>query len=182
MRRKLSVAVFVAVVAALCGSRPVWAADAPIEAFFGTYVGTMISASDAGLTKRDLGVSIERGDAGFSVNWTTITRKPDGRFKRKAYFINFRPTRRPGIYASAMKTDKFGGRVPLDPLAGEPYVWARIGGQTLTVFALLITDDGGYEMQVYDRTLRDKGLDLKFSRFANGKALREITGFLAKTP
>ena len=180
MRRRVSVAVFVAVVIALCGSRPLAAADAPIEAFFGNYVGTMISTSDAGLTERDLGVSIEKGDGGFSVNWTTITRKPDGRFKRKAYFINFRSTRRAGIYSSAMKTDKFGARVPLDPLAGEPYVWARVRGQTLTVFALLITDDGGYEMQVYDRTLVDDGLHLKFSRFHNGQPLREITAVLVR--
>ena len=79
-----------------------------------------------------------------------------------------------------MKTNVFGGRVALDPLKGDPYVWARITGDTLTVFALLITEDGDYEMQVYDRTLTPKGLDLVFLRTRHGKEPALIKAILTR--
>jgi hypothetical protein len=154
------------------------AGDHPLQPFFGEYMGQSISTADSGLSKRDLSVSIAPTRKGFSVKWTTITYRSDGSTKRKTYKINFLATGRSNIYASAMKQNKFGGQVPLDPLKGEPYVWSRITGKTLTVNALLINDDGRYEMQTYDRTLTDKGLDLKFSRIRDGKVLKTITGTL----
>lgn len=157
------------------------AADAaPIEAFFGDYVGRTISSDEGGLSKRDLSVSIHPENGGFTVDWTTIIHKPGGKAKRKAYSIDFRPSGRQNIYAAAMKSNMFGGRVPLDPMKGEPYVWARIAGDTLTVSALLITDDGGYEIQVYDRTLTDTGLALRFSRVRDGRRLKLVTGTLSR--
>ncbi len=45
---------------------------------------------------------------------------------------------------------------------------------------MMVTDDGGYEMQVYDRTLTKGGMDLKFSRVHDGKTLKQITGSLLK--
>src|SRR5581483_11801608 len=71
-------------------------------------------------------------------------------------------------------------RVPLDPLRGDPYVWARIQGATLTVSALLITDDGGYEVHVYDRTLIAGGLLLEHSRVRDGAVLQTVTGTLKR--
>ena len=162
-------------------SAPAQASDAAIDAFFGRYSGSAISTSDEGLSKRDLSVHIDDAGAGaFSLDWITFTRKADGRRKRKSYSITFKPTKRENIYASAMQRDKFGNAVPLDPLKGEPYVWARIQGKTLTVHALHIIEDGGYELQIYERTLREKGLDLRFSRIRNGEQLRVITGSLVR--
>ena len=158
------------------------AADRPIDAFFGRYEGQTISETAEGLLgKRDLGVMIEPTDTGFRLSWTTIVRRPDGTTKRKDYTIDFQPSDRGGIYASAMRKDLFGNRLPLDPLKGDPYIWARINGETLSVYALLVNDAGGFEMQVYDRTLTPEGLDLRFSRFADGWLQKMITGTLSRT-
>ncbi len=157
------------------------AEDATIDAFFGRYSGSAISTLEEGLSKRDLSVRIgDAGSGGFALDWMTFTRKLDGRRKRKSYSITFKPTKRENIYASAMKSDKFGNAVPLDPLKGEPYVWARIQEKTLTVHALHIIEDGGYELQIYERTLTGKGLDLRFSRIRNGEQLKLITGSLER--
>jgi hypothetical protein len=152
-----------------------------IEAFYGRYTGQAISTMEEGISKRDLSVRIiDAGKGSFTLDWITFTRKEDGRRKRKSYSITFRPTKRGNVYGSAMRSDKFGNAMPLDPLKGEPYVWARIQDKTLTVHALHITEDGGYEMQVYDRTLTDDGLQLRFSRVNNGEQLKLITGTLVR--
>ncbi len=77
--------------------------------------------------------------------------------KRKAYTIAFQPTQRPGVYSSAMRANVFGERVPMDPFKGDPFVWARLSGKTLSVYALIILADGGYDLQIYDRTLTPDG-------------------------
>jgi hypothetical protein len=79
-----------------------------------------------------------------------------------------------------MHRDTFGHAEPLDPLKGEPYVWAGISGPTLTVHALLITNDGGYEIQVYRRTLTADGMALTFSRNRNGRELKTVYGVLGR--
>lgn len=152
------------------------AADAPIEAFFGTYEGTATSNERGDSAPRDIKVAIQPHGDGFNVTWSTT--KFEG--KRKSYSIDFEPTKRPGIFRSAMRRNKFGDSVPLDPLKGDAYVWARITGQTLTVYGLLITKEGSYEMQVYHRTLSDEGLDLEFFRYLEGEPVRLISGQLVR--
>jgi len=151
-----------------------------IEPFFGDYIGEATFTDEGIEYKRDLGVSISKTKKGFRVVWKTTTHKPNGGGKTKTYDIDFIPTKRDNVYSSAMKTNVFGGRTALDPLEGDPYVWARITDDTLTVFALIVTEEGGYEMQVYDRTLAPDGLDLKFSRNRNGKNLRLIEARLKR--
>jgi hypothetical protein len=51
----------------------------------------------------------------------------------------------------------------------------------LTVYALVIPDDGGYEVQTSERTLTADGIDLRFTRDLNGKETRIITGTLKRT-
>lgn len=157
------------------------AGDLPIEAFFGDYVGHSISAVGGEMKKRDLSVSIKPNDTAFTVDWTVITQKPSGKIKRKQYSIDFQSTKRRHIFSSSMQTNMFGNRQALDPLKGDPYVWASIVQATLTVHALLINDDGGYEMQVYERTRTDNGLYLRFSRVRDGETLRLIEGSLIKS-
>ncbi len=159
---------------------PASAEDAPIEAFYGTYEGKGFSADNEDMAPRDIGVSIKPDGRGFNVTWTTAETNDEGRVKRKTYSINFEPTERTGIFGSAMQRNKFGDSVPLDPLKGHPYVWARITGRTLTVYGLIITREGSYEMQVYHRTLSDRGLELDFHRYVEGEPMRAITGTLLK--
>ena len=80
-----------------------------------------------------------------------------------------------------MALDAFGNAVPLDPMKGDPYVWARIQGQSLTLYALTVTEHGGYDLQVFDRKLVPGGMELKYSRVVDGQAQRAITGRLKKT-
>jgi len=160
---------------------PALAADSKISDFFGEYVGSSMSAGLDGLSERDLGVKIDpvKG-GGFRLNWTTILRAEGGRERRKSYTIDFIASSRPGIYGSAMRVDTFGASQPLDAMKGEPFVWAKVSGKTLTVYALLIMDTGGYEMQIYERSLTRAGLDLKFSRLRDGKAFKVVTAALLK--
>ncbi len=175
-----AVAGFVGVVlsAAMFLSTSANAAD--FERFIGAYSGSAQVEGQTGgeSSQRDMSVRIAAIDEGFAVHWTSISHKSDGRLKEKAYSVNFLPTPRDGIYSSAMGVNVFGNRVPLDPMKGDPYVWGRIGGDTLTVFSLLIDDRGGYEMQEYNRTLTAGGLDLEYKRVRNGEKLKSIRVFL----
>lgn len=157
-------------------------AQADITPFVGSYAGSAeMQLEDGGIQRRDLSVEIEaqKKDA-FQVSWTTVTYKSDGRTKEKSYEIVFVPTDRDGVFAAAQKKNVFGHEVQNDPMKGEPYVWARIVGETLTVFSLFVDDAGGYEIQQFDRTLSEGGLNLVFNRLRNGEKLRAISTFLAK--
>jgi len=159
---------------------PALAADATLEEFYGAYVGNTSQAPNEPLMPRDLATKISpHGKNGFRLEWTTVIYRADGP-KRKSYAVNFSPSGRPGIFSSAMRSDLFGQSEPLDPLKGDPYLWAQLNGQTLTVHAMLITDDGGYEMQTYERTLAEGGMVLRFLRNHNGVEMRTIIGKLKR--
>jgi hypothetical protein len=160
--------------------------DRALEDFYGEFVGrsvagsTAVAGDEAELTPRHLNVSIHPNDDGFSIAWLTIATRASGKTKAKSYLVDFRATARPGLYASAMRRDTTGALVPLDPMSGDPYVWASIAGATLTVHALLVTDEGGYEVQIYRRTLTDDGMDLTFQRFRDGVLMKELAGTLIR--
>ena len=170
--------------ATLLGAATVRAAELPapavgIEQFFGTYEGRGTGSDGNHATDRDLSVTIgPAADEGFVVRWsTTVRAKGEDPEKRKAYTITFQPTARPGVYSSAMRANVFGEKVPMDPFKGDPFVWARLSGKTLSVYALIILDDGGYDLQIYDRTLSASGLDLVFSRWIDRQ---QVTGLTAR--
>jgi len=123
-------------------------------------------------------VKISPHPDGFTVEWTSVTKMTNGKLKRKAYAINFLPTRRKNIFRSGERKDMFGNAVPLDPLKGDPFVWARLYEDTLTVFALHVLEDGGYEMQTYARTRIPEGLALVYSRVRDGEVLRTVESTL----
>jgi len=154
------------------------AAASDIEAFFGEFEGEAMTDYDGQLRKRDLRVKISPHPDGFTVEWTSVTKMTNGKLKRKAYAINFLPTRRKNIFRSGERRDMFGNAVPLDPLKGDPFVWARLYEDTLTVFALHVLEDGGYEMQTYARTRIPEGLALVYSRVRDGEVLRTVESTL----
>jgi hypothetical protein len=138
--------------------------------FVGEYVGQVVIGTASGLSKRDLLVVVRRESDGFSLEWTTETQRPDGRIKSDRYFVAFRPSPgKPGFYVPTDKIDRLGARVPLNPLDGDPQLIAKIDGQTMTVYAQLIADDGAHEVQTYERTLVPGGMKLKFNRVRNGE-------------
>lgn len=149
--------------------------------FYGDYAGSAeLVAADGTASKRDMSVSISGTKKGFRVQWTSISYKADGRSKEKSYSIDFVPSDREGVFAAAMKRNVFGHEVQLDPMKGEPYVWGQIVGDTLTVYSLFVDADGGYEIQQFDRTLADGGLNLDFKNIRNGSEQRSVSTFLKK--
>nr|WP_170615099.1 hypothetical protein [uncultured Ruegeria sp.] len=163
----------------LVSSHPAQASS--IAPFLGDYTGSAnLVDEDGSETPRDMSVSIHETDNGFNVSWTTTTYKADGRIKEQKFSIDFQPSDRPDVFSAAMKRNVFGHEVPLDPMKGEPFVWGRIDGETLTVFSLFISETGGYELQQFDRTLAEGGLNLSFSRFRDGVKSRSVETFLKK--
>lgn len=154
---------------------------APLSEFAGDYTGRAeVQNADGSLSPRDMSVQIRETKGGFVVAWTTTTYRAPDRTKEKSYRIEFVPTDRDGVFAAAQEKNVFGHRVQLDPMAGEPYVWARIKDQTMTVYSMFVDDAGGYEMQQFDRTLVEGGLQLNFTRLRNGAAARSVSTFLER--
>ncbi|PCJ06670.1 MAG: hypothetical protein COB16_12990 [Rhodobacteraceae bacterium] len=154
---------------------------ADISRFVGDYAGRAeIPTADGGTDPRDMSVNIRETSDGYSVAWTSTTEKDDGRRKTKSYEIEFQPTDRDGVFSAAMKRNVFGHTAQLDPMKGEPYVWSRITGDTLTVFSMFVAPNGDYEMQQYDRTLVEGGLQLDFSSNRNGQPTRMISTLLSR--
>ena len=178
LARSLLSKLWLLVVLLVVWASPVFATD--YDRFIGVYDGEALLQADGEMAMRDLRVSIDKTEAGFNLTWTLVTHKSGGKVKRQEYSINFEPSRRDGIYSSAMQRNVFGRQTPMDPLKGDPYVWARILANEITVYALIILDDGGYEMQEWVRTLTDDGMHLEFSRVRNGEVLRTVEGQLQR--
>ena len=172
---------FFTVLCLFCGASlsPGIAQDLPLGAFFGSFKGGGVAENrDSiyfGVTVRDLDVTIQPKGQGFKVDWATIIRSggdPNNpNVKRKAQSATFFATDRPGVYRA---TDL------ADPLQGGKYAWARIEKQTLYVYALLIGDDGRYDMQKYERTIKPSGMDFIFHRIRDGEPVRTVKGKLIK--
>ena len=152
-----------------------------IDPFIGHWQGLGITQDQGaarfiGLINRDLDVHIEREGAGFKVNWTTVHVKQamsDQHYvSRKSAWVSFVPSGRDGVFQ--MKGSA-------DPIDGQPYSWARISGRSLTLYWLIITGDGSYELQSYERTLlSDDEMVLKFLRVRDGKRVRTVIGRLGR--
>ncbi|MSO70296.1 MAG: hypothetical protein EXQ98_08510 [Alphaproteobacteria bacterium] len=156
------------------------AADLPIKAFFCTWSGSGLARNEEsdyfGLTIRDLDVTLQAAGQGFTLSWTTVMREggdpKNPNVKRKSESLNFQPTERPGIFAPK--------EASRDPIAGGRTMWARVKGQTLTVSTIAVLDDGGFELQRYDRTLTDLGMELDFISMHDHGVARHVTGRLTK--
>jgi hypothetical protein len=157
------------------------ALPAGFEKFYGEWVGTAVSDTGGEVAPRDIRTTITPQDKGFSISWVLVIHKAAGKDRRSELSVRFQPTKRPNIYSSAMRVDMFGNAVPLDPLRGDPYMWARIEGPMLAIYALIITDIGGYEMHTYERTLTPVGtMNLSYLRVIDGEVLRAVTGTLRR--
>ena len=170
-----------AVLAILLAAAPAAAQDRlPLEAFVGTWSGTGIAEDDDSLffavTARDLDVVIRPEQDGFRIDWTALIRSggdpanPDVR--RRSASLVLQPAGQPGLYRAPESSD---------PLLGGVMSWARIHGNTLSVYQLVLNDEGGYELTNYDRTLNDLGMESVFQRIRDGQIVRVVRGRLVKT-
>jgi len=153
---------------------------ATIDQFEGSYEGSAEFEYEGEVQRRDMSTEIAITKDGFTVSWTSVSYKTDGRTKAKTYTIEFVPSGRDDIYKSAMTKNLFGKDTPLNPLAGEPFVWARLEDETLTVFSLYIDEFGEYEVQEFHRTLIEGGLDLLFRRVDSMAIVKEIQTVLRR--
>lgn len=154
---------------------------ADVSRFFGEYVGSAeVIEADGTAVPRDMSVKIQEHRKGFQVNWSSTTFRGDGRVSEKSYSINFVASERDGVYSAAMQRNVFGHEVQMDPMKGEPFVWARIHEDTLSVYSLSVAANGEYEIQQFDRTLAEGGLELEFLRVRNGAIQRTVTSFLER--
>ena len=152
---------------------------ADFDAFVGRYAGsaTVVANNEGTASGREITVDIRKHKKGFRINWSTAKAKSG---KSKEYTIDFVPTKRDHIYAAAQKVNVFGGKKPLDPLQGDPYMWARFTGKSMKVLGLLINEQGEFELFSYTRTLRDDGqtMSLRFLRLDETGEQRVIEGEL----
>jgi len=166
------------IVAAFVAVAPAAAQDSELEKFFGQYTGIGSEAEPEGakvrVSERDFDVEIAADGDGFVVTWTTIARAGTAdapRIKRKTNTVAFVPAGRPGIYAAKEQGDA---------VAGEPYGWARVVGDTLKVYSITLNEKGEYELQQYDRALAEGGMTLEFKRIREGEVVRVVRGRLIK--
>ena len=177
LRRVFGVGSLVAVLVAW--TTAVNAQNLPITAFFGHFEGSGI-AEDADslyfdVTVRDLDVRIGPEGGGFYVEWTSVIRAGGDPANPEVRKKTNRATFFPGAQASVFQAQAGG-----DVLGGQPLNWARIAGNTLTINVFVIRDDGGYEVQSYDRTLDINGMTLEFTRIRDGEPVRKVEGRLVK--
>lgn len=154
-----------------------------IEPFIGTYVGTaQVLGPDGEIAEvRDMDITIakERGD-GFRITWINVT-LVDGRrdvsgVRRRVDEVVLEPGDRNGVYLEKTQRSLFERRQDVDVIAGDAMRWARIDGDSLGIFSLVVLENGGYQLQSYERILTEDGLRIEFSRVDNGEVTRRIVG------
>ncbi len=154
---------------------------ADFDSFVGHYAGSsaIVGNTEGTANSRGIVVDISKHKKGFRINWSTTKAKSG---KRKEYTIDFVPTKRDHIYAAAQKINVFGGKQPLDPLQGDPYMWARFTGKSMKILGLLINEQGEFELFSYTRTLHDDGqaMSLRYLRLDETGEQRVIEGELRR--
>jgi hypothetical protein len=157
------------------------AASRQISDFYGVYLGhgeTDAGAGGQDKEKRFSQVVIRAAPAekGFTIEWSTLKLKGDelpSTADTKTYTQTFRATDKPGHYR-----DITSGDLNL----GQDTSWAFITGDTLSIVQVSVGPDGGYFVTHYDRTLTQKGMDVRFTRFENSRIVRAVHLNLLKGP
>lgn len=161
-----------------------------IEKFYGSYVGSgSAQVLDAGETEeRDLDVTIESfKDDGFTLKWITVVRGANGArtsddVKRREVEENFVPVEdKENVFIIAPEGGLFQKSELPNPLLGEAVRWAAIKGNDMTVYSLAINQAGGSELQVYRRSLTEKGMDITFMRLQDEEVKVRMSGTLVRT-
>ena len=154
---------------------------ADFDPFIGHYAGSSMVVSNVAdnTNARKVAVEVGKHKKGFRINWSTTKPKTG---KTKEYTIDFVPTKRDHIYAAAQKVNVFGGKEPLDPLQGDPYMWARFTGKSMKILGLLINEQGEFELFSYTRTLHNDGqaMSLRYLRLDETGEQRVIEGELRR--
>jgi hypothetical protein len=172
---------------ALILASPAGARAASLEPLFGTYVGVaeVEDIARGEVRQRDMDIVIEPyKQGGFRIQWVNVS-LVDGKraapgVERRVQTVLFEPAQGRGFFIEAAENNPFREREETRPMRGDPVRWASLDDQGLHVYSFVVLEDGSYELQVYDRTLTDIGLDIHFQRIVDGELMREITGTSAR--
>lgn len=160
------------------------------EKFYGSFVGqgTAERISEKVTENRDLDVTVEAfKNGGFTIKWITVVRGSDGArvgddVKRREVTENFIPLEnKEDVFVLAPKGGLFKKAELPNPLLGEPMRWATVENGAMTIYSMAIADNGGSELQVYRRTLTEKGMDISFLRMQNETVELKMEGTLVRT-
>jgi len=157
--------------------------------FYGSYVGsgTAKRITEDITEKRDLDVTVEAyKNDGFTINWITVVRGSNGAragagVKRREVQEDFIPLEgKAGVYILAPKGGLFKKAELPNPLLGEPMRWATVENEAMTVYSMAIGEKGNSELQVYRRTLTEKGMDVSFLRLRDEVVEVKMDGKLVR--
>jgi hypothetical protein len=154
---------------------------AELSDFFGTFVGHAQEMEDSDPMSRDMDIVIAPfHDDGFQINWITVT-KVDGRrdvpgVARTVQSVFFEPAADRNFFVEVEADNPFREREDKLPMSGHAVRWASLDDDTLQVYSFVVLEDGSYELQIYNRTLTEIGLDIVFRRFDDGELVRQIKG------
>jgi hypothetical protein len=174
-------------VGGLLGSATAQAAPAALEPFLGAYVGVaeVQDLKTGEVHHRDMDIVIEPyHDNGFAIRWVNVTlvngRRDLPGVERRVQNVLFEKADDRDMYVEVTENNPFREREETQPLRGDPVRWASVDGRTLHVYSFVVAEDGTYELQVYDRVLTDKGIDIEFERIVDDEVLRRIVGSTAR--
>jgi hypothetical protein len=150
-------------------------ADANLSRFFGSYSGYGYAEDSKGVfmnTPRDFNLDIRPlGTDGFEVSWLSVKRKGSDPNSLETvtsrHTSSFRPSGKPGVYH-----DIDNGAL----MKGHLVSWARLQGDYLIVYRIVIEESGVPEFHIYQRMLTAQGLDLLFTASRDGRTVRTVRG------
>jgi len=147
--------------------------------FAGHWRGAAVDSSDGfDVEAKDLSMRFEPADEGFELEWKT----PGGP-EEQVEFVE--TTKQPGVFSAKVSKGGFLGLFSspeLNPLDGDPLVWARFAGEdTFIVYKLVIDNRGAFELDRYERTLEGDTLRLHYTRRAHGEPVRSLVARLQRS-
>lgn len=164
------------------------AAAANLSDYFGTYVGVATVENDENgeNEKRHIDIVITPyKKSGFRIEWTAVA-LVDGRrdvpgVTRDKHEVLFESVKGECCFVQVDEYNPFTERELLHPMLGEPLRWAVLDDNGLQVYSFAVLEDGGYELQSYNRRRTDEGIDLLYERVEDGVVKRRITGHTVRT-
>jgi len=165
----------------ILAASPAFGQGALPASFHGDWQGKELTVDDgsAGLkaTAQDLSVQIVPDGGGFRMRWTALSREGSGGpLARREVEARFEPADRPGVFVfdpeqSSLLLRLFGDPSTSNPLEGEPLLWARLDGETLSVYGLAINPDGSFDLYQHVRTLTGEGMTARHTHRTEQEAV-----------
>lgn len=170
----------IASVLLLAGSNPAYGAQVEVESFAGTYIGEYVSEPAASVRPDDLHLRVRIHRKGFMLDWQSLANPEES--PKHHYNVSFVPTSRTNVYIAAMRCDMFGNLRPLDPMQGEPFMWAHVEGNRISLYVMTIDERGAHDLRIYRYRLEGEKMTLTFERHRDEERLRVIRGGMKKLP